>query len=168
MKKIFVLIYLCVVISAPAGATPIYTGLQVGDSSVGILLGNQIDSKYAVEAHLSKFKSNITHAGVTVDSAMTGLGVTGIARFPMKLNDLVPYSLFVKAGFERTTSNETYSIPTSVTLTLPYKDKISSSKNQFILGGGAEFDFSKKVVARMGVDFIGKDKSINLAAIYKF
>ncbi|NOU00302.1 MAG: hypothetical protein HOO95_01825 [Gallionella sp.] len=168
MKKIFVLIFWLAFISAPAGATPVYTGLQVGDTSVGILLGNQIDSKYAVETHLSKSNSNISHAGVTVDSAITGLGIVGIAKFPMKLKDVLPYQLFAKAGFERTTTKETYYIPDSVTLTLPYNGNITSHKNQFILGGGAEYAFTKNVIGRMGVDLVGKHKSINLATLYQF
>lgn len=168
MKKIFALVSWCIFIAAPAGATPVYTGLQIGDTSVGVLLGNQIDSKYAVEAHLSKSNSSISHAGVTVDSAITGLGVTGIAKFPMKLSDVLPYFLFAKGGLERTTTKETYYIPDSVTLTLPYNGNISSHKNQFILGGGAEYAFTKNMVGRVGVDLIGKHKSINLTALYQF
>lgn len=168
MKKILVAVLLYVFTFIPAYATPLYAGMRIDDSSVSALLGYQINKMYAVETHYSKSDSSITHAGVTVDSSIAGLGVTGIALFPMKLNDVLPYFLFAKAGFERSTIHETYAIPTSVTLTLPYSGNINNHKNQFIFGGGAEYDFSKKIMGRMGVDFAGKNKFINLTAIFKF
>jgi hypothetical protein len=168
MKRILVAVLLSIFILAPACAEPLYAGIQLDDTSLGGLLGYQIDKKYAVEVHYSRADSRISHAGLTVDSTIIGIGVVGIALFPMKLNDVLPYSLFAKAGYERTTNNETYSIPTSVTLTLPYNDNINTYKNQFIFGGGAEYGFSKNVMGRLGVDFLGKDRSINLGAIYKF
>jgi hypothetical protein len=168
MKRILAAVLSSIFIFAPACAEPLYAGIQLDDTSVGVLLGYQINKKYAVEAHYSRSDSRITHAGVTVDSSMVGVGAVGIALFPMKLNDVLPYTLFAKAGYERTTNDETYSIPTSVTLTLPYNNKIISHKNQSIFGGGAEYDFSRSVMGRMGVDFLGKDRSINLGAIFKF
>jgi hypothetical protein len=168
MKQVLAAVFLSIVIFSPACAEPLYAGIHLDDTSVGALLGYQVSKKYAVEAHYSRSDSKISHAGVTVDSSITGVGIVGIALFPMKLNDVLPYSLFAKAGFEHTTNNETYSIPTSVTLTLPYHSNIINRKNQSIFGGGAEYDFSNKVMGRMGVDFLGKDRTINLAAIYKF
>jgi hypothetical protein len=168
MKRILAAVLLSIFILSPACAEPLYAGIQLDDTSVAALLGYQINKKYAIEAHYSRSDSKITHAGVTVDSTIVGASVVGIALFPMKLNDVLPYSLFAKAGYERTTNNETYSIPASVTLTLPYNSNIISHKNQAIFGGGAEYDFSKNVMGRMGVDFLGKDRSINLAAMYKF
>lgn len=168
MKRILAAILLSISFFAPASATPIYAGVQMGDNSAGVLFGYQINKVYAVEAHYSKSDSLISHAGVTVDSSMVGTGIVGIAMFPMMLNDVLPYFLFAKAGYERTTHNETYSIPASVTLTFPYNSKITNNQNQFIFGGGAEYGFTKHVMGRMGVDFLGKDKFINLGAVFKF
>ena len=166
MKRILAAVLLTTVTFAQCMAAPLYTGIQIGDKSVGALIGFQIDKRYAIEGHYSRSDSNISHAGVTVDTATTGLGVTGNARFPMKLNDVLPYFLFAKAGWERTTNNETYTVPN--TSALLSSGRITSHKNQFIFGGGAEYEFTKNISGRMGVDLLGKDKSINLAALYKF
>jgi hypothetical protein len=103
-----------------------------------------------------------------VDTSSTGIGVVGIALFPMRLNDALPYSLFLKGGYERTTNTDTCSIPTSATLTLPYNNTITSHKNQVLFGGGAELDLAKSLTGRVGLDFLGNKRSINLAAILKF
>lgn len=168
MKRILAAAPLSLLFIAPASAAPLYAGLQIGDDSASALFGYQISKMYAIEAHYSKSDSLISHAGVSVDTSTVGAGLVGLALFPMKLNDVLPYFLFAKAGYEHTTNSETYSIPASVTLTLPYSDTIKSSKNQFIVGGGAEYDFNNHVTGRMGVDFIGDNESIYLAAIYKF
>ena len=168
MKRILTAVLLCNFICTPAQASPLYAGLQIDDSTAGVLFGYQISKTYAIEAHYSKSNSQITHAGVTVDTSTTSTGIVGIAQFPMKLRDVLPCNLFVKAGYERTRSTETYSIPTSATLTLPYNGEIESHKNQLIFGGGAEYDFTKYLTGRMGLDFLGKDRSINVAAIFKF
>ena len=159
---------LSLLIFASANAAPLYAGLQIGDNSAGALFGYQINKMYAVEGHYSKSDSRISHSGVSVDTSIVGTGLVGLALFPLRLNEVLPYFLFAKAGYEHTANNEAYSIPTSVTLTLPYNDNIKSSKNQLILGGGAEYDFSKNIMGRMGIDFVGNNKYINLGAIYKF
>jgi hypothetical protein len=168
MKQVLAAVILSFFSFAAACATPLYAGMQIGDDSADALFGYQISDMYAVEVHYSKSDSSISHAGVTVDSSIAGAGLVGIAKFHMMLKEVLPYILFVKAGYQRTTTKETYSIPASITLTLPYNDTINSNQNQFIFGGGAEYDFTKKVVGRMGVDFVGKDRSIYLGAIFKF
>jgi long-subunit fatty acid transport protein len=168
MKRIAALALLHCCISTTSFAAPVYAGIQIGDSTAGALFGFQINQTYAVEMHYSKSSSNTTHAGLTVDTATTGIGVVGIASFPVKLRDVLPCNLFVKGGYERTNNTDTYSIPTSVTLTLPYTGTISSQKNQFIFGGGAEYDFSKNLTGRTGLDFLGKNRTLNLSAIFKF
>jgi hypothetical protein len=168
MKRIFAVVLLSSLSSTPAFATPLYAGIQIDDNTVGALFGYRLNNIFAVEAHYAKSTSSISHAGITLDNKKTGVGVVGIALFPMKLNDVLSYNLFFKAGFEHTTNTDTYSIPDSATLTLPYSNKIDSRKNQSLLGGGAEYDFTKNLMGRMGVDFLGNKRSINLGAIYKF
>jgi hypothetical protein len=168
MKRILTAGLLCNFIFTPALASPLYAGIQIDDTTAGVLFGYQINKTYAVEAHYSKSNSQISHAGVTVDTSTTGTGIVGIGMFPMKLRNVLPYNLFVKAGYQRTSNTETCSIPTSATLTLPYNSTITSHKNQLIFGGGAEYDFTNSLTGRVGLDFLGKDRSINLAAIFKF
>jgi hypothetical protein len=168
MKRILTAALLCKYIFTPAFAFPLYAGIRVEDNTTGLLLGYQINEKYAIEAHRTNSSSQFTHAGVIVDTSTNSTGIVGIALFPVKLRDVLPCNLFVKAGYERTSTTETYSIPASLTYTLPYNDKISNRKNQLIFGGGAEYSFTKYLTGRMGLDFLGSDRSIYLGAIFKF
>jgi opacity protein-like surface antigen len=149
-------------------AEPLYAGIQIGDHTAGALLGYQINRIFGVEAHYSRSNSSTLHAGLNVETTSIGKGLVGIATIPMKLREAVPYDLFVKVGMERTTATEKYNIPTTVTLTLPYNGSINTSKNQLIIGGGAEYDYSRNVTWRTGLDFVGKDRNFNLGAIFKF
>ena len=168
MNRILATILLYLFALTPVLATPLYAGIQIDDNSAGLLFGYPIGKTYAVEAHYSRSSSRIEHAGVTVDTSSTGIGIVGIALFPMRLNDVLPYSLFLKGGYERTTNTDTCSIPTSATLTLPYNNTITSHKNQVLFGGGAELDLAKSLTGRLELDFLGNKRSINLAAIFKF
>ncbi|MFZ2161270.1 MAG: hypothetical protein WAW02_03545 [Sideroxyarcus sp.] len=168
MKRILAIVLLYLFTSTPSFAALPYAGVQIDDNSAGVLVGYPLNKKYAIEAHYTKSNSRIEHAGVTVDTSSTGIGIVGIALFPMKLNDVMPYSLFVKGGYERTTSTESFSIPASITLILPYNDTITTHKNQVIFGGGAELDLAKNLTGRLGLDFLGNNRSIYLAAIFKF
>lgn len=168
MKRTLAAVLLSSTISAPALAVPLYAGIQIDDTSTGILFGYQIDNTYAVELQYSESDSSITHAGIIVDSKTVDTSIVGIARFPMKLRKTTPYYLFVKAGYVHSSTTDDYSIPSSVTLTLPYSDTKTSDENQLVLGGGAELNFSNKLSGRVGLDFRGTDRTINLVAIYKF
>jgi hypothetical protein len=168
MKRILAAALLSGCIFTPAFAAPLYTGLQIDDNAIGILLGHQINRTYAVEAHYSKSSSRTSQDGLTIDTSNVGIGIVGIALFPMKLHDVLPYNLFVKAGYEHTSITDTYSIPTSVTLTLPYNGTTNSHKDQLIFGGGAEHDFTKNLTGRMGLDLLGNKRSIYLSAIFNF
>jgi len=168
MNRILAVIFLSLFASTYVIAAPLYAGIQIDNNSAGLLFGYPINKTYAVEVHYTKSKSRTEHAGVTVDTSSTGMGIVGIARFPMRLNDVLPYSLFFKGGYERTTNTDTCSIPTSATLTLPYDNTITSHKNQVLFGGGAELDLARNLTGRLGLDFLGNKRSLNLAAIFKF
>lgn len=168
MKRILAMALMCCASFAPAYAAPLYTGLQVGDTSVGILFGYQIDRTYGVELHYIEAYPNITHAGITVDTKTASAGLAGVARFHMKLRDVVPYDLFVKVGYEHVEITDDYSIPTSVTLSVPYNDTQTSTKNQVVLGGGVEYGFNKNLAGRAGLELKDTDRSFNMAVIYKF
>lgn len=168
MKRILAaaLLYSCTHTLAYAG--PYSAGIKLGDHSVGALMGFQINRTFGVEVHYSRSNFSTLYAGLDVETTNIGKGIVGTASFPMKLHDTVPYDLIVKVGLEHTASTEEYYIPTNVTLTLPYSGTKHNSKNQLIIGGGAEYDFTSYLSGRMGLDFIGKDRNLNLAAIFKF
>lgn len=168
MKRILVVALLCCASFNPVYASPIYTGIQVDDMATGILLGYQIDKMYAVELHYAEAYSSITHAGITVDTKSASTGISGVARFHMKLRNVLPYDLLIKVGYEHVDITEDYSIPSSVTLTLPYSDTKTSNKNQLILGGGAEYNFSKNVAGRIGLELKDTYRSFNVAVMYRF
>jgi hypothetical protein len=169
MKRILAAtLFLSNIIFTHAIATPLYAGIQIGDNSVDPFLGYQINRMFAVEAHYSKSNSNISHAGVTVDTSTVSKGIVGIATFPMKLHEVLPYDLFIKAGYMRTNTTDTYSGPTIFPSLTPNNGSIMSQKNQLIIGGGAEYDFYKNLTGRVGLDFQGHDRFFNLSAIFKF
>ncbi len=168
MKRILAAAVLYSCLFTPAFAGPYYAGINIGDRTVGALLGFQINRTFGVEAHYSRSNSSTLHAGLSVDTTSIGKGLVGIATIPMKLRESVPYDLFVKVGWERTASTEKYNLPANVTLTQAYDSSVNTSKNQLILGGGAEYDFSSSLSGRMGLDFIGKDRNFNVGAIFKF
>lgn len=170
MNRIWAAGLLYIIASAPAFAayTPLYAGIQVDNTSGSALLGYQINKSYAVEAHYTKSDTHIIHSGITSDTSISALGLAAMAMFPMKLDSGSPYFLFAKAGYERITKDETYSIPSSVTLTLPYNDTVSSIENRVIFGGGAQYDFYQNVSGRVGIDIAGGQRSVYMSAIFKF
>ena len=170
MNRILAAGLLYIAASAPAMAayTSFYAGIQGDNTSGSAMLGYQISKIYAVEAHYTKSDTHIAHSGVTSDTNISAAGMAAIAMLPMKLNGGSAYFLFVKAGYERISKEETYTIPSSVTLTLPYKDTLNSSENRVILGGGAQYDFYQNVSGRAGIDIVGDKRSIYLGAIFKF
>ena len=155
-------------IAFPVPAAPLYAGLQVGDQSAGVLLGYRINNTFGIEAHYSRSSNTTLHAGLNVETTSIGKGLVATATIPMKLRDSVPYDLFFKFGLERTAYTEKYNLPTTVTLTLPYNDSIDYSKNQLVLGVGAEYDYSRNIAWRAGLDVVGKDRNFNVGAIFRF
>lgn len=162
------LLYIAASTPAYAAYTPLYVGIQLDNTSGSALLGYQINKSYAVEANYTKSDSHIIHSGITSDTSISALGLAAMVMFPMKLDSGSPYFLFAKAGYERYTKDETYSIPSSVTLTLPYNNTVSSVENRVIFGGGAQYDFYQNVNGRVGIDLVGSQRSVYLSAIYKF
>ncbi len=168
MKRTLTAILVSSLIATPGLAAPLYAGIQVDANSAGLLLGYQIDRTFSVEGHYLKSSSSVDHAGVTVDTKATNTGIAGVARFPMKLNEGQSIFLFARAGAEYVSKDETYYIPTSVTLTQPYSGKSTNHNFKSLVGGGIELNFGRMVSGRAALDFIGNDRSINLAAIMNF
>ena len=168
MKKIAIAVLLSAFVAAPAlaaekskaaaAASPIYVGAQLGDGYIGGFAGYQIDKMYSVEASYIKFDS-ISSPFISTD--VSSIGVAGVAMFPMTLKGAPPFSLFAKAGFERTSAKVKTTIGgTSISAT--------ATDTELTLGGGAQYDFNKNVSARLGLDFKGAADSLYLSALYKF
>lgn len=168
MKRILAAVLVSPLFVAPAHAAPLYTGIQADANSIGVLLGNTIDKTYSVEANIVHTVTKIEHSGVSVDTKSTRVGISGIARLPMTLADGQPYTLFGRAGVAYVSKDESYTIPTSVTLTQPYSGKSTSHGLKPMLGGGMELNFTKSVTGRVELGFTGKDRAIGLAALYSF
>lgn len=162
------LLYFTASTPAIAAYTPFYAGIQGDNTSGSAMLGYQINRVYAAEAHYTKSDTHIAHAGVTSDTNIYAAGLSALAMLPMKLSGGSSYFVFIKAGYERINKEETYTIPSSVTLTLPYNDTINSVENRIIFGGGAQFEFYQNVNGRVGIDIVGDKRSVYLGAIFKF
>ena len=170
MNRILAAGLLYALVSSPvfAAYTPFYAGVQVDNISGNALLGYQINKSYAVEGHYTKSDSHISQSGMASDTTITGSGLAALVMLPMTLTGGSTYFLFAKAGYERITKEETYYIPASVTLTVPYSGSVISTENHVIFGAGAQYDFYQALSGRAGVEMVGDKRSVYVGAIFKF
>ena len=155
MKKFIAAVLLFSAFATPAFAADpsFYAGMQVGDTYIGGFGGYQIDKIFSVEAHYYDLDSYSTPFGSTDASS---IGVAGVAMFPMSLDKVPPFSLFAKAGVERTTAKASFTT---------YSTTVHDTG--LTLGGGAQYD-SKYVSARLGLDVKGEADTLYVSALYKF
>ena len=139
-----------------AAGSPFYAGAQVSDGYIGGFGGYQIDKMFSVEAHYYDFDSYSIPFGST---DVSSIGVAGVAMFPMSLNKLPPFSLFAKAGVERTTVKTSSAVFPTLNTTV--------HDTGLTLGGGIQYDF-KYASARLGLDVHGEADSLYISALYKF
>lgn len=165
MKKIAIAVLLSAFAAAPAvaapavaAASPFYVGAQLGDSYIGGFAGYQIDKMYSVEASYIKFDSVSTPF---LETDRSSIGVAGVAMFPLTLKGAPPFSLFAKAGIERTSSKVKTAAPFPASST-------TVTDTGLVLGGGAQYDFNKNFSARLGLDIEGMADSLYVSALYKF
>ena len=148
----------------------IYLGAQLGDSIVGGLVGLQVSKMFSVEA---RYDYVDTIYVPNSDTKSSNLGIAGMALFPLKLSDfklsdMQPFYLFGKAGYERSTKKITSVTPDLGVPGFPATTTITTTiKGRLLIGGGAQYDFTKKFSGRVGVNFVGSDNSMYLTAIYK-
>jgi hypothetical protein len=158
-------------VAAPPDTSPaakvrpkLYAGTQLGDSIVGVLIGLQLNKKYAVEARYDYLDTLYLPNGNTKSSIISA---AGIALFPLSLSNLEPFDLYAKVGYERNTLKTTVvdpgipPFPATTTTTTTVRGRV-------LLGGGIQYQFGDKVNGRVGMNFIGSDHSIYIAALYKF
>ncbi|GEM_PF-6395837 len=143
----------------------LYVGAQLGDSVVGGLLGLQFTKIYSLEVRYD-YVDPVIQPNNKVTASSTGAAF--VAMFPVKFSGVDPFFLFAKAGYERTESKSTTSDP-GIPGLFPASTSVSTTvTNRATVGAGAQYDFTNNVSGRIGVNAIGSDHSVYLAAIYKF
>lgn len=160
--------------TAPATATaPVnlgwYMGAQVGDSTIGALMGYQFSKMYAMEAsydYVDPVRTSTTTTKTALETSR--VGVSGLAMFPIKFNEMGPMAIYIKVGYARTTEIYTVNdagippfLPASTTVTTTLKTGVTG-------GAGVQVDLSNSTTARLGVNYVGGDRSVYLNALYKF
>jgi hypothetical protein len=147
-----------------ADATRLYVGTQLGDSIVGGLLGLQINRTYSLEARYD-YIDTIYQPNTTIKASSTGVAVLGM--HPVKLGDMEPFFIFLKAGYERTTTKSTTSYPDIPPL--PATTTVTTTvRKRAVVGAGVQFDLSPDFSGRFGMNAVGSEHSVYITAIYKF
>lgn len=147
-------------------ATRLYTGAQLGDSTIGGILGLQLNKTYSVEARYD-YIDTVYQPNTTIKASCVSIAALGM--YPVKFGDMDPFFIFGKAGYERTTSKSTtydpgipaYGLPATTTITTTVRKRVT-------VGAGVQYDFSRDVSGRIGINAVGSDHSAYLTAIYKF
>ena len=156
----------------PRVATPatsnsgFYVGAQLGDSTIGALLGYQFSKMYAMELTYDYVDPKYTP---TTTLEKSRAGISGLALFPIKFNEMGPMAIYIKVGHGRTTEKLTVNdpglgipaFPATTTQTTTLTTGVTAS-------AGAQVELSNNTRARLGVNYVGGDRSVTLAAIYKF
>ena len=156
----------------PRVATPatsnsgFYVGAQLGDSTIGALLGYQFSKMYAMELTYDYVDPKYTP---TTTLEKSRAGISGLALFPIKFNEMGPMAIYIKVGYGRTTEKLTVNdpglgipaFPATTTQTTTLTTGVTAS-------AGAQVELSNNTRARLGVNYVGGDRSVTLAAIYKF
>lgn len=142
----------------------LYAGAQLGDSIVGGLIGLSINKTYSLEA---RYDYVDTVYLVNTTTKTSSIGIAGVALFPLKLSSPEPFYIFTKAGYERTTVKAVTKDPGIPGLFPPTTTTATTLKKRVLIGAGIQYDFSTRVSGRVGINFIGNDHSVYLAALYK-
>jgi hypothetical protein len=79
-----------------------------------------------------------------------------------------PFYVFAKTGYERSTVKTTTTDPGLGTPGLLGSSNTTTIvRGRLLIGGGTQYDFTKKFSGRVGVNFIGSDNSVYLSVLYK-
>lgn len=151
--------------ASSSDTTRLYVGGQLGDSAVGGILGLQINSTFSLEARYDYIDTE-NQPNTTIDEYCVGL--TGIGMYPVKFGKMVPFYMFVKAGYEQTTTETTTRDPGIAGISDPTTTVTTKERRRTVVGAGVQFDFSRDFGGRIGVNAIGSDHQAFITAIYKF
>ncbi len=152
--------------AANGDASRMYIGTQLGDSIVGGLLGVQISKTYSLEARYD-YIDTIYQPNTTIKANSAGIALLGM--HPVQVGDLEPFFVFLKAGYERSTTKTTTiypglpGIPNSATTIVA-----TTVRKRAVVGAGVQFDLSPNFSGRIGKNAVGSEKSVYITAIYKF
>ena len=97
------------------------------------------------------------------------IGASGLAMFPVKFSEMGPMAIYVKVGYARTSDKSTVTDPGLGIPGFPATTIVTTTiKTGVVAGAGAQVDLSNRTSARLGVNYVGSDRSVYLAALYKF
>ncbi len=151
--------------AASSDPTRFYVGAQLGDSVVGGLLGLQINKTYSIEARYD-YIDTVDQPNITIDAYT--VGITGMGMYPVRFGKMAPFSVFMKAGYEQTTTETTTNDPGIAGVFPPTTTVTTKEEKRVVVGAGVQFDFSRNVSGRIGLNAVGSDHTAYLTAIYKF
>ncbi len=151
--------------AASADATRLYVGAQLGDLAVGGILGLQINKTFSVEARYDYIDTE-NQLNTTIDEYCVGLTLIGM--YPVKFGKMSPINLFMKAGYEQTTTETTTYDPGIPGIYDPTTTITTKERRRTVVGAGAQFDLSADMSGRIGVNAVGSDHTVFITAIYKF
>lgn len=163
---------------APRPATPaatsnaidtgFYMGAQLGDSSVGAVMGYQFTRMFGMEISYDYFDPIYTRAVTVTTAEKNRLGAAALAMFPIKFSEMGPMALYVKVGYARTTDKLTTDDP-GLPPSIPSSTFITTTTKTGVTGGaGVHVDMSKSASVRLGVNVVGSERTTYLAALYRF
>ena len=145
--------------------TGFYIGAQLGDSSVGAVMGYQLTKMFGMEISYDYFDPHYTRAITTTTAEKNILGASGLVMFPMKFSEMGPMALYVKVGYARTTDKVTTDDPGPPTAST----YITTTTKTGVTGGaGIHVDMSQSASVRLGVSVVGDQRTTYLAALYRF
>ena len=145
--------------------TGFYMGAQLGDSSIGAVMGYQFTKLFGMEVSYDYFDPLITKAISTTTAEKNRVGASALAMFPMKFSDMGPMALYVKVGYARTIDKVTTDDPGPPT---PSIFITTTTKTGVTGGAGIHVDMSKSASVRVGVNVVGGEHNTTLAALYRF
>jgi opacity protein-like surface antigen len=151
--------------AASPDSTRFYVGAQLGDSVVGGLLGLQINKTYSMEVRYD-YIDTVDQPNTTVDAST--VGITGMGMYPVRFGKARPFAVFMKAGYELTTTETTTNDPGIAGVFPPTTTVTTKEEKRVVVGAGVQFDFSQNVSGRIGLNAVGSDHTAYLTAIYKF
>jgi len=147
--------------------TGLYMGAQLGDSSVGAVMGYQFTKMFGMEISYDYFDPLYTRAVTTTIAEKNRLGASGLFMFPVKFSEMGPMALYVKVGYARTTDKLTTDDPGLGSI--PASTYITTTTVTGVTGGaGVHVDVSKSATARLGVNVVGSERATYLAILYRF
>jgi Outer membrane protein beta-barrel domain len=155
---------------APSSRSAFYVGAQVGDSTIGALLGYQLSKMYSMEVSYDYVDptNTVEVSGATTRLETSRVGISGLALFPIKFSDMGPMAIYIKVGYARTTDKSTFNDP-GIPGLFPATTTVTTTLKTGVTGGaGVQVDLSNSSTARLGVNYVGGDRSVYLAALYKF